>query len=318
MKASISLGVCVLCCLVALIAAGPGVVAFEYEQNDKHPTTTKNKPNSAKSANYGTDENNLEPVLEYVPNEQPMNGHQYEKRETVTHPTTMEVLQPDLQQHLRDRRLPLYIDEPKYIVLRRPTDFLQSSPGFSFIPQRGRKSDSAALLRKRELSIKQMLDGGDYFFPNRGKKWVGNGITKKVKFDDILGSDELFIPNRGKKELLDLYPPPPTLLNGRRLLNDLQPFFSKKNVLGAIQKVGSKDQNEGDELFFPTRGKKNILDSLAQNQDVFFSSRGKRNPIIWSMLTEPEANSWEYLLNENSSYDGNLLLDRYRNNKAIA
>lgn len=79
MKTPISLGVCALCCLMALIAAGQSADAFEYEQNDKHSAATKQKPSSAKPANYGTDENNLEPVLEYVSNEQPMNGHQYER-----------------------------------------------------------------------------------------------------------------------------------------------------------------------------------------------------------------------------------------------
>lgn len=226
----------------------------------------------------------------------------------------------DTQQHLRGRRLPFYVDEPRYVVIGRPSLF-QSNGGFSFIPQRGRKSDppqpssiSATALEKRELSIQQMLQGSDYFVPNRGKKRLSSGISKKIKFDDILGSDELFIPNRGKKELFDLFP----AMTRGRMLNDFQPYLSKKNVLNTIQNVGSKESDSGGELFYPTRGKKNILENLAQSQDTFFSSRGKRNPLL---LAEDEGLSpWEYLAgaDDDSSYDADLPpLDSYQSNKII-
>lgn len=173
-------------------------------------------------------------------------------------------------------------------------------------------------MEKRELSIKQMLEGNDYFVPNRGKKRLGNGISKKIKFDDILGSDELFIPNRGKKELIDFTSPSfgSGSFSASRMLNGLQPLFSKKNVLNAIQNVGSKEVENDEELFYPTRGKKNILENLAQSQDTFFSSRGKRNPVIWSMLNE-ELSPWEYLTVDDSSYDADSALDRYQTNKII-
>lgn len=170
-----------------------------------------------------------------------------------------------------------------------------------------------------------MLEGGDYFVPNRGKKATGVGISKKVKFDDILGSDELFIPNRGKKELFEL------LGGGGRAINELQPYYyNKKNVLTAIQNVGGKNDGTAEELFYPTRGKKaNVLDNLAQNADTFFSSRGKRIPVAWNLLNQNangnDDDPWEYLTaaaaataDDSSSYDADFALDRYQTNKIIA
>nr|XP_019545186.2 uncharacterized protein LOC109415713 [Aedes albopictus] len=349
MKTSKSVGICVLCGLVALIAAE----AFGYETTrDKHSTSSsgvtvadgsaaKNEQNSVKpAADYGSSAYSVEHVLEYVPGDRAqVNGqHQHEKRDILTHPSSsgLDLTQLDTHQHLRGRRLPFYVEEPRFVLLGRPasSSLYQSIGGFSFIPQRGRKSDppspasnAATALEKRELSIKQMLEGSDYFVPNRGKKRVGNGIAKKIKFDDILGSDEPFIPNRGKKELFDLFP----AIAGGRSLNEFQPFFSKKNVLNAIQNVGSKDApDSGGELFYPTRGKKNVLENLAQSQDTFFSSRGKRNPIVWSMLSEDGPSPWEYLegVDDGSSSSGSSgydadspsslpLLDRYQSNKII-
>ncbi|XP_062540194.1 uncharacterized protein LOC134208142 [Armigeres subalbatus] len=287
MKPIISLGVCVLSSLVALFA----VEAFPFETpRDKHSAAPKNYQDTVKPV--GT--KSAEQVPEYVPSDLAgANEHQHEKRETLTHPNAVESLQLDMQpQHIRiPPRLPFYVEEPNYVVVRRP-----STAGIAFIPQRGRKSDptsnTATALKKRELSIRQMLDGRDYFVPNRGKKRVGNGISKKIKFDDILNSDELFIPNRGKKELLDLFP----AVGSGKIVNEFQPVFSKKNVMNAIQNIGSADVDSGEELFYPTRGKKNILENLAQNQDTFFSSRGRRNPVAWSLLNDNGLGPWEYVV----------------------
>lgn len=80
MKKTVSLGICVLCCLVALIAAE----AFGYETTGgTHSTTTttaKNDRNLVKPTDYGAGTKNLEPVLEYVPNYQAVYKHQHEKR----------------------------------------------------------------------------------------------------------------------------------------------------------------------------------------------------------------------------------------------
>ncbi|KAL1400679.1 hypothetical protein pipiens_007237 [Culex pipiens pipiens] len=322
MSRTTSLGMCVLCCLVvALIVEA---LEFDQQQSAKHsrpPATSATVKNDPK-------------MLEYVPEGIPAdNEHhrQHDKRDAMPRRPSLEDLlaqQWPEPPNLRGRRLPLYAEEPRFILLRQPTQQQQhhSSPSFSFIPQRGRKSDPLlSTLAKRELSIKQMLEGGDYFVPNRGKKATGVGISKKVKFDDILGSDELFIPNRGKKELFEL------LGGGGRAINELQPYYyNKKNVLTAIQNVGGKNDGTAEELFYPTRGKKaNVLDNLAQNADTFFSSRGKRIPVAWNLLNQNangnDDDPWEYLTaaaaataDDSSSYDADFALDRYQTNKIIA
>ncbi|XP_058811638.1 uncharacterized protein LOC131676555 [Topomyia yanbarensis] len=300
MKAFISLVICVLFYFVVVFFAE----VFGSETNDKYSVVTEPyDPILVKSANYA-----VKPTSKYVPNGVEMNEHQHEKRETMTHPSTLETLHSDL----RGRKFPVYFEEPRYIFLRQPESLPQTEDGLSFIPQRGRKSESEALLEKRELSIRQMLEGGDYFVPNRGKKQNGNGITKKIKFDDILGPDD-FIPNRGKKELADFFV---SSLGRRHSINDLQPFFAKKSVLTTIQNDSNKERG-GSVLFYPTRGKKSILDSLSQNQDTFFSSRGKRNPIIWSILNDEELDPWDYGMTVDGSYDTVSALDRYQTNKII-
>ncbi|XP_058449240.1 uncharacterized protein LOC131429204 [Malaya genurostris] len=298
MKASISLGIIVLFYTVVMIF----VEVFGSEINDKRLVPaepflapTASIPNISKQSSN------------HVLNGAKMYEHQHEKREAVTQPSTIESLQADLQQHLRDRKF--YVGEPRYIFLRQPES---DDDDIAFIPQRGRKSDQAALLEKRDLSIRQMLAGGDYFVPNRGKKQNGNGITKKIKFDDILGPDD-FIPNRGKKEY---YNPFVSAFGQGRAFNDLPAsILSKKNVLTTIQNVSSKEGNR-EELFYPTRGKKNILDNLSSNQDTFFSSRGRRNPIIWSILSE-ELDPWDYGINDGDANDAASILDRYQINKII-
>ncbi|XP_055849607.1 uncharacterized protein LOC129914403 [Episyrphus balteatus] len=82
------------------------------------------------------------------------------------------------------RELPLYVEEPKYIVVRRePDDFEQklnfgdNEDDIPFIPPRGRK-------------YFPHFSREDSFIPHRGKK---------DKLKDIFKYDELFFPHRGRK-----------------------------------------------------------------------------------------------------------------------
>ncbi|XP_055525017.1 uncharacterized protein LOC129718344 [Wyeomyia smithii] len=286
MMAVALLNVCVLCCLVT--------IGFSFEP--PAAVTESYEPYLVTSANYGLVSSKFQPSSQYTSSD-----HQHEKRDAVSHRTRQEALPTDPQAYLRDQLLP-------FLLLRQP--FMVSDSGLSLIPQRDRKAE------KRELSIQQMLEGGDYFVPNRGRKRSGNGISKKIKFDDILGPDD-FIPNRGKKEFFKLISSP-VPVSGQSI-NELQSFFTKKNVLSTIKNVSSKE-GEGEELFFPTRGKKgsgSILDNLARGQDTFFSSRGRRNPIVWSLLNE-EPDPWEYaFITEGTDDSGDLTINRYQTNKII-
>ncbi|XP_055612738.1 uncharacterized protein LOC129759346 [Uranotaenia lowii] len=329
MRTIITLGVCVIYNFLVALTIAERANSFETPTKENLPVIIgKNEAKSELSPSYGASRNNPESTMEYEFHQQ-QRLHDKRATDLQSLPSALETLPPEVvQQHLRDRRQPWYVDEPGYILLRRPLLQQSSSSAFSFIPQRGRKSgplssDAASpALAKRELSIKQMLEGGDYFVPNRGKKRFSNGISKKVKFDEILGSDELFIPNRGKKELLDLLVPSSSQFSGR-LINDFrQPLIvgsnSKKNILNAIQTGGHKDISTGEELFYPTRGKKNILDNLAQSQETFFSSRGKRNPTIWNLLSE-EKNPWDFLDTggDYENYESDNFYDRFQSNKLL-
>ncbi|XP_049544559.1 uncharacterized protein LOC125956574 [Anopheles darlingi] len=141
-----------------------------------------------------------------------------------------------------------------------------------FMPARGRRFGGAD---KRQITIEQMLEKGDYFVPNRGKKATSSGgggddaaALKKTKFDVLLGTDEYFFPNRGKKEYLLRYS------NGRfRPLRRTPLSENGSPVMGGIggAPIGSHP--------LENRLRRNLLENLAnEHKDTFFSSRGKRIP----------------------------------------
>uniref|UniRef100_A0A182PQ79 Uncharacterized protein n=1 Tax=Anopheles epiroticus TaxID=199890 RepID=A0A182PQ79_9DIPT len=133
-----------------------------------------------------------------------------------------------------------------------------------FMPARGRRFRSYELpTEKRQITIEQMLEKGDYFVPNRGKKAPNNGeLIKKGKFDVLLGgtSDEYFFPNRGKKQYLLAYDRKGATLP----LEDTLTHYA----VPSLQQLPRPLMN---------RWRRNLLENLAnEHKDTFFSSRGKR------------------------------------------
>uniref|UniRef100_A0A182WK61 Uncharacterized protein n=1 Tax=Anopheles minimus TaxID=112268 RepID=A0A182WK61_9DIPT len=134
-----------------------------------------------------------------------------------------------------------------------------------FMPARGRRFGSFEIpTEKRQITIEQMLEKGDYFVPNRGKKAPTTGeLIKKGKFDVLLGSspDEYFFPNRGKKQYWLTYD------TANRAAT---PFDGKLNSfpLPSVQQLQQP---------LASRLRRNLLENLAnEHKDTFFSSRGKR------------------------------------------
>ncbi|KFB42691.1 AGAP005277-PA-like protein [Anopheles sinensis] len=137
-----------------------------------------------------------------------------------------------------------------------------------FMPSRGRRYGGFSIpTEKRQLTIEQMLEKGDYFVPNRGKKSPTAGssggnelMIKKGKFDVLLGSgapDEYFFPNRGKKEYFVAYEPLAASVSGGK--------FASAGFAGEVRHPSE------------SRLRRNLLENLAnEHKDTFFSSRGKR------------------------------------------
>uniref|UniRef100_A0A182M2B4 Uncharacterized protein n=1 Tax=Anopheles culicifacies TaxID=139723 RepID=A0A182M2B4_9DIPT len=134
-----------------------------------------------------------------------------------------------------------------------------------FMPARGRRFGSFEIpTEKRQITIEQMLEKGDYFVPNRGKKAPTTGeLIKKGKFDVLLGSspEEYFFPNRGKKQYWLTYDStnhPTTPYDGKLT------SFPLPSAQQLQQPLAS-------------RLRRNLLENLAnEHKDTFFSSRGKR------------------------------------------
>ncbi|XP_050095545.1 uncharacterized protein LOC126577727 [Anopheles aquasalis] len=149
-----------------------------------------------------------------------------------------------------------------------------------FMPARGRRYGGTD---KRQITIEQMLEKGDYFVPNRGKKAAsssggggggggGGGdevALKKNKFDVLLGTDEYFFPNRGKKEYLLRY--------GSGRFRPLRRTTSSDNGAQAMGRIGGTTTIGSHPL--ESRLRRNLLENLVnEHKDTFFSSRGKRLP----------------------------------------
>uniref|UniRef100_A0A182QNG9 Uncharacterized protein n=1 Tax=Anopheles farauti TaxID=69004 RepID=A0A182QNG9_9DIPT len=154
-----------------------------------------------------------------------------------------------------------------------------------FMPSRGRRfGDIEAPIEKRQITIEQMLEKGDYFVPNRGKKTPTTGdLIKKGKFDELLSgtADEYFFPNRGKKQYLLSYD---SGSNVRPLLNRGPLPFERKFAVHAMP--GSVQQLQHP---VESRLRRNLLENLAnEHKDTFFSSRGKRlRPLMEELIFVP-------------------------------
>uniref|UniRef100_A0A182N8Z2 Uncharacterized protein n=1 Tax=Anopheles dirus TaxID=7168 RepID=A0A182N8Z2_9DIPT len=142
-----------------------------------------------------------------------------------------------------------------------------------FMPPRSRRFGGIEIpTEKRQITIEQMLEKGDYFVPNRGKKTPTTGeLIKKGKFDELLGSaaDEYFFPNRGKKQYLLTYD---ISSNVSPLLSRSPASFERK--LASFAMPGGVQQLQHP---VESRLRRNLLENLAnEHKDTFFSSRGKR------------------------------------------
>ncbi|XP_035784279.1 uncharacterized protein LOC118462578 [Anopheles albimanus] len=141
-----------------------------------------------------------------------------------------------------------------------------------FVPARGRRYGGTD---KRQITIEQMLEKGDYFVPNRGKKASSSSggagdeaALKKTKFDVLLGTDEYFFPNRGKKEYVLRY------ASGR--FRPLRRTASTENGATAMGGIGGTTIGSHP---LESRLRRNLLENLVnEHKDTFFSSRGKRIP----------------------------------------
>uniref|UniRef100_A0A182IVC4 Uncharacterized protein n=1 Tax=Anopheles atroparvus TaxID=41427 RepID=A0A182IVC4_ANOAO len=164
-----------------------------------------------------------------------------------------------------------------------------------FVPSRGRRYGGFGVpTEKRQLTIEQMLEKGDYFVPNRGKKAPTASsselMIKKGKFDVLLGGpgspDEYFFPNRGKKE-----------------------YFLAYDPIGSVRQSGGRDAFSSFEGKLAGAGenrlRRNLLENLANDhKDTFFSSRGKRirpttdSMVLWPGETLPPVEGRELLPND--------------------
>ncbi|XP_052895126.1 uncharacterized protein LOC128302357 [Anopheles moucheti] len=157
---------------------------------------------------------------------------------------------------------------------RRMEPKIRSLPSpLVFMPARGRRFGGFEIpTEKRQITIEQMLEKGDYFVPNRGKKapTPTGELIKKGTFDVLLGGspDEYFFPNRGKKQYWLTYDFP----NGRSVVPARagSPFDGKLSSY-TIPNVQQLQQPLASRL------RRNLLENLAnEHKDTFFSSRGKR------------------------------------------
>ncbi|XP_049294524.1 uncharacterized protein LOC125769746 [Anopheles funestus] len=163
----------------------------------------------------------------------------------------------------------------KQIRLRRMEPNIRNLPSpLVFMPARGRRFGGFEIpTEKRQITIEQMLEKGDYFVPNRGKKapTPTGELIKKGKFDVLLGGtpDEYFFPNRGKKQYWLTYDS--SVSNGRPMAaRAVTPFDGKQNsyTLSNVQQLQQP---------LASRLRRNLLENLAnEHKDTFFSSRGKR------------------------------------------
>uniref|UniRef100_A0A182SRN0 Uncharacterized protein n=1 Tax=Anopheles maculatus TaxID=74869 RepID=A0A182SRN0_9DIPT len=145
-----------------------------------------------------------------------------------------------------------------------------SSP-LVFMPARGRRFGGFEIpAEKRQITIEQMLEKGDYFVPNRGKKAPTTGeLIKKGKFDVLLGGspDEYFFPNRGKKQYWLAYD------SG----GNVRPMVARGPVSFDGQLNSFTAPSNAQQQPIASRLRRNLLENLAnEHKDTFFSSRGKR------------------------------------------
>nr|XP_040220962.1 uncharacterized protein LOC120948562 [Anopheles coluzzii] len=166
---------------------------------------------------------------------------------------------------------------PSQIRRRRMEPKIRGLPSpLVFMPARGRRFGSFEIpAEKRQITIEQMLEKGDYFVPNRGKKAPTNGeLIKKGKFDVLLGGspDEYFFPNRGKKQYLLAY-------DAGSNIRPLVSNTARGDTVPLDDKVSNFAVPSLQHLHQPlvNRLRRNLLENLAnEHKDTFFSSRGKR------------------------------------------
>ncbi|XP_050075072.1 uncharacterized protein LOC126562568 [Anopheles maculipalpis] len=168
-----------------------------------------------------------------------------------------------------------------------------------FMPARGRRFGGFEIpAEKRQITIEQMLEKGDYFVPNRGKKAPTTGeLIKKGKFDVLLGGapDEYFFPNRGKKQYW---------LSYDRTGGNVRPLVAR----GAATFDGQlKSFTAPQQLQKPiaNRLRRNLLENLAnEHKDTFFSSRGKRFLPFEEELMLVPSNALDEQLQSDSAQEG--------------
>ncbi|XP_053666879.1 uncharacterized protein LOC128715983 [Anopheles marshallii] len=271
----ISVGVMAVCCGVLSLS----VVARESATHSEtgagsrkyvavHPGTFSSPVDAPDTLGLAGMTTPLTPAPKAIANERHRNT-----RETIqltrpastsdtTHSTSTKATQ------IRRRRM-----EPKIRSLPSP---------LVFMPARGRRFGGFEIpAEKRQITIEQMLEKGDYFVPNRGKKAptpTGEAI-KKGTFDVLLGGspDEYFFPNRGKKQYWLTYDSSP----GRSVpARAVTPFDGQLNTVPNLQQLQQP---------LASRWRRNLLENLAnEHKDTFFSSRGKRLlPLTEDLLIGP-------------------------------
>ncbi|XP_035911505.1 uncharacterized protein LOC118511931 [Anopheles stephensi] len=166
-----------------------------------------------------------------------------------------------------------------------------------FMPARGRRFGGFEIpAEKRQLTIEQMLEKGDYFVPNRGKKSPTTGeLIKKGKFDVLLGGspDEYFFPNRGKKQYWLTYD-------------------SGGNVRPMVARGAGTVPSSAAQQPIASRLRRNLLENLAnEHKDTFFSSRGKRLlPLGEELMLVPTSALDDELAGESAQDAGGMSDDR--------